>query len=108
MKILPATLVAALVLSATCAFANQAKFQGMLRKYAVDIDAVPTLAASLQKAKTPCICFDVSFRNELGYLISHFNAADGRYEAGCYMPAFAADGALATVFTCSDYRPLGK
>jgi hypothetical protein len=108
MKALRATLVAALVLSASPAFANQAKFQGMLRKYAVDLDSVPTLAASLARAKTPCLCLDVSFRHEMGYLVSHFDGGSSRYEAGCYLPAFAADGTLATVFTCSSFAALGR
>lgn len=109
MKTIHATLAAALVLAtASTALANQAKLQGMLRKYAVDLDAVPTLAATLKKAKTPCICLDTVHRDDVGYLVTYFDAAKGRYQAGCYVPVFLADGSLSTVSSCPSYATVGR
>ncbi|HEY8514556.1 MAG TPA: hypothetical protein VIS07_03475 [Candidatus Binatia bacterium] len=109
MKTLRVAIALALVLTASSALANQAKFQGLIRKYAVDLDSVPTLGASLQKAKTPCLCFEPSFlRNRYGYLISQFDPSDKRIAAGCYVPTFDDGGALSTVYTCTSYTPLGK
>jgi hypothetical protein len=107
MRTLCAVVVALLVATAGEAFANQAKFAGLLRKYAVDIDSVPTLAASAAKAKTACICQDPALRNELGFLISQLEPSTGRFKGGCYVPMFDS-GALQTVFSCQSFLPVGK
>jgi hypothetical protein len=108
MKALRALLVSTLVLAAGEAFANQAKLKGMLRKYAVDLDSAATLADTVRKAKTPCICTNGVHPNRVGVLVTQLNAGTGMYDSLGYLPALAADGNLDTVFSCSTFSPLGK
>lgn len=107
MKTLSTLLAATLLLGATAALAaDDAKMRGLLRKYAVSLDAVSTIGDSYRKAKTPCLCTGAT--PSYGYLTSRFDGPTGRFVAACYVPVFNADGSLNTVGTCATYELLGK
>jgi hypothetical protein len=108
MKMLRTMIITALVLGASTASADQARFKGMLRKYAVDLDTVTTLAEAARKARTPCLCLDAAKFLRYGYLWAQLDPAERTYQAGCHLPVFASDGTLYTVQTCSNFRVLGK